>query len=401
MEAGKESKLLLFTASWCNPCKELKQWLADRDIHIDNVDIDTDNELIYKHGIKKVPSLLKDDGTVLVGREQIKPFLQPEKVRMQTYKEAYTFDYPQAIEFAETQEEIFWTANEINVEKDLQDMKVNMTEAEQHGVVTTLKLFTLYELVAGNEYWGGRFKRMFPRHDIRQMAATFAYTELGIHAPFYNKINQALHLDTDEFYTDYVNDPVLAARMEFVESLVGGDDDLLSIGAFSLVEGAVLYSAFAFLKHFQANGKNKLLNVISGINFSVRDENLHCEGGAWAFKQLLAEKKAAGHAVDEDFLYNRLLEAAHILVAHENHIIDKLFEKGDIEGICKEDLKTFVKSRVNTCLLNLGAPQPYEIEINPIAGWFYKDINMIKFGDFFAAVSSEYNRNWSEKGFVW
>ena len=122
--------------------------------------------------------------------------------RMQTPKEAYTFDYPQSIELAETQEDVFWGANEIDVDKDIQDMLVNMTEAEQHGVITTLKLFTLYELVAGNEYWGGRFKRMFPRHDIRQMAATFAYVELGIHAPFYNKINKALNLDTEEFYTD-------------------------------------------------------------------------------------------------------------------------------------------------------------------------------------------------------
>ena len=169
------------------------------------------------------------------------------KVRMQTYKEAYTFDYPMAIEFAEAQEDVFWTAREIEVSKDIQDMRVNMTPAERHGVITTLKLFTMYELQAGHEYWGGRFKRMFPRHDIRQMASTFAYTELGIHAPFYNKINIALNLDNDEFYTDYVNDPVLADRMKFVEQVVNHKSDLVSIGAFSLIEGAVLYSAFAYL----------------------------------------------------------------------------------------------------------------------------------------------------------
>ncbi len=324
-----------------------------------------------------------------------------DKVQMQTYKEAYTFDYPQAIHFAETQEEIFWTANEIDVDKDIQDMLVNMTEAEQHGVITTLKLFTLYELVAGNEYWGGRFKRMFPRHDIRQMAVTFTYTELGIHAPFYNKINKALNLDTDEFYTDYVNDPVLKERMDFVDDLVSHECDLTSIGVFSMVEGAVLYSAFAFLKHFQANGKNKLLNVISGINFSVRDENLHCEGGSWAFKQLLHEKLEAGEDVDLPALTKRLTDAARKLADHENRIITMLFEKGNIEGINKEDMKTFVRSRINTCLGNLDIGPIFNVRENPIAEWFYKDINMIKFGDFFAAVSSEYNRNWREKGFKW
>ncbi|ASL24401.1 putative ribonucleotide reductase, small chain [Alteromonas phage vB_AspP-H4/4] len=323
------------------------------------------------------------------------------KVRMQTYKEAYTFDYPMAITFAEAQEDVFWGANEIEVDKDVHDILVNMTEAERHGVITTLKLFTLYELVAGNEYWGGRFKRMFPRHDIRQMAATFAYTELGIHAPFYNKINKALGLDNDEFYTDYVNDPVLKSRMDFIDSMVDHEDDLTSIGAFSMVECAILYSSFAFLKHFQARGKNKLLNVVSGINFSVRDENLHGEGGAWSFKQLLAEKLEAGHEVDVAALQERLIKVAHTLYEHECIIIDMIFSKGEIEGVSANDMKLFVKSRLNMCMDNLDMHPVFNNTENTTETWFYKDINMIKFGDFFVSVPSEYNRNWKERRFAW
>lgn len=322
---------------------------------------------------------------------------------MQTYKEAYTFDYPAPIEMAEAQEKIFWTANEINVDKDIMDMRVNMTDAEQHGVITTLKLFTLYELVAGNEYWGGRFKRMFPRHDIRQMAATFAYTELGIHAPFYNKINKALHLDNDEFYTDYVNNPVLKARMEAVESFVNHDDDLVSIGAFSMVEGAVLYSAFAFLKHFQTRGKNKLMNVVRGINFSVRDENLHCEGGAWAFKQLLREKQLQEE--ENDLVYSTLetdiYAVARELYHHECQIVNMLFSEGDIEGITKPQLKNFVASRLDICLGNLGFKPLFKPPSNPIGEWFYKDINMVKLNDFFTGIDSSYNRDWNTEGFTW
>lgn len=320
---------------------------------------------------------------------------------MQTYKEAYTFDYPPAIVIAEAQEKIFWTANEINVDKDIMDMRVNMTEAEQHGVITTLKLFTLYELVAGNEYWGGRFKRMFPRHDIRQMASTFAYTELGIHAPFYNKINKALHLDNDEFYTDYVNDPVLAERMTAVESFVNHKDDLVSIGAFSMVEGAVLYSAFAFLKHFQTRGKNKLMNVVRGINFSVRDENLHCEGGAWAFKQLLKERIDAGHKVDSKELMTSLHNVAKELYRHECLIVDKLFSQGTIEGVDAHSLKQFVASRLDICLGNLGIEKLFVETENAIEKWFYKDINMVKLNDFFTGIDSSYNRDWDTEGFAW
>jgi ribonucleoside-diphosphate reductase beta chain len=322
-------------------------------------------------------------------------------VRMQTFKEAYTFDYPVAIEAAEAQEKVFWRAGEIEVAKDLQDMKVNMTAAAVHGVVTTLKLFTLYELVAGNEYWGGRFKRMFPRHDWRQAASTFAYVELGIHAPFYNKINKVLNLDNDEFYTDYVNDPVLRARMEFIDSIVNHKDDLISVGAFSMVEGGILYSAFAYLKHFQQGTKNELLNVVRGIDFSVRDENLHAELGARAFRTLLAEKIQAGHRVDVDGTYRKLYDLGSILYQHECRIIDMVFELGAIDGIRAVDMKEFVKSRINLCLENLNGDKLFKVGYNPIADWFYKDINAVKLGDFFVGVDSSYNRNWSERGFSW
>ena len=323
------------------------------------------------------------------------------KTRMQTFKAAYTFDYPVAIEAAEAQEKVFWRANEIEVAKDLQDMKVNMSEAAVHGVITTLKLFTLYELVAGNEYWGGRFKRMFPRHDWRQMASTFSYVELGIHAPFYNKINKLLNLDTDDFYTDYVNNPVLKARMEFIDRIVNHKNDLISVGAFSMVEGGILYSAFAFLKHFQTGTKNELLNVVRGIDFSVRDENLHSEGGARAFLTLLNEQRRMGIEVSDATLQYRFHKLGKELYEHESEIIRMIFEKGEILGITAEDMRTFVKSRINLCLQNLGIPPLFSINSNPIADWFYNDVNAVKLGDFFVGVDSSYNRNWSEARFAW
>jgi ribonucleotide reductase beta subunit family protein with ferritin-like domain len=71
--------------------------------------------------------------------------------------------------------------------------------------------------------------------------------------------------------------------------MVNHENDAVAIAAFSLIEGVILYSSFAFLKHYQSQGKNKLANVVRGINFSVRDENLHSLAGAWAFKLKVQE----------------------------------------------------------------------------------------------------------------
>lgn len=324
-------------------------------------------------------------------------------VKILTPTRSYVTHYPEAVKFAETQESIFWTANEISVEKDIQDMRVNMTEAERHGVITTLKLFTLYELVAGDEYWLGRIKDTFQRPEIQRMAATFGFFELNVHAPFYNKLNEALMLNTEEFYNDYISTPVLKSRMDFIDRIVGNPDPLISLGAFSLVEGAVLYSSFAFLKHFQTKGKNKLLNVTRGINFSVRDENLHALAGSWLYRSLRDELIKAGEC-SSDYLgmvHRTLQSLSEHVYLHEQQIIDVIFEKGEIEGITAEQMKTFVKGRINLCLSHLGIDPVFEVKNDIISEWFYDNINMVSFGDFFVGINSEYNRSWDQAGFKW
>jgi aspartate aminotransferase-like enzyme len=99
-----------------------------------------------------------------------------------------------------------------------------------------------------------------------------------------------------------------------------------------MVEGAILYSSFAFLKHFQAKGKNKLRNVVRGINFSVRDENLHAEGGAWLYRTLKQEMDDCDrlntiemNQSDREYLIEK---AARELYEHECRIIDMIFEEG-------------------------------------------------------------------------
>jgi len=321
--------------------------------------------------------------------------------RITEKKTAYVFDYPEAAKFAETQMDIYWLPTEIAVEKDVQDLRANMTPAEAHGVITVLKLFTLYELIVGNEYWGEKIKKAFPRPDIEFMSTTFGFVEIGIHARFYNRINEAMMLNTEEFYNSYISDPVLSERIDFVNSVADDTSNLpLAVGAFSMLEGAVLYSSFAFLKHFQSDGKNKLVNVCRGINFSVRDENLHATAGAWLFNTLVSEMEMLPDARAE--LDAQLVATAHRIALHEDRIIDMIFEKGEIEGINADDLRMFVRSRLNACLENLGVDKPFEIGENPIADWFYKGINMYQLHDFFTGVGSEYNRAGAEESdFNW
>lgn len=166
-----------------------------------------------------------------------------------------------------------------------------------------------------------------------------------------------------------------------------------------MVEGVILYSSFAFLKHYQSQGKNKLMNVVRGINFSVRDENLHAEASAWAFKYLCSKSNIQGEGLKE--IENKVRSVAKVILEHEVKIISMLFEKGKIEGITQHQLENFVMSRINHCLKQLGFRKEYDITYDPISSWFYKGINDYQFNDFFSGQGKEYNRNWSELDFTW
>ena len=323
-------------------------------------------------------------------------------VRMQTPKSTFTVDYPEAVEFMNQQQSIYWPHFEVKVHKDKQDFMVNLTPAEKHGAITTLQLFTQYEFIIGNEFWLNFVMRKFPRPaDIQPMAATFGAVELGIHQFFYKTLNEELGLATDEFYLAYTKDPDLKARIDFLTETLEEQDDLRALGAFTFGEGAILYSSFAYLKHFQSSGKNKLVNVVSGINFSARDEHLHSLAAAWLFRTLLNEKRKAGEITPEEeaSLKADIIAAGHTVLEHEKIIIRKIFEKGPIDGITAHQLEEFAKHRINLCLNNLGYESIFEIKNTIIEDWFYKGITGYSSNDFFNSKGNQYSRDWNLEGF--
>ena len=217
------------------------------------------------------------------------------KTRIETPKDTYTIDYPQAVQAAQEQTKIIWFAEELGVEKDENDIRTKCTEGERHGITTVLKLFTQYELMlGGEEFWGSKVTKMFPRPEIERMAATFSFVELGIHAPFYDLINKTLGIATDEFYSSWQQDDVMRDRVAFIEKYAQSEDALEATAAFSFMEGVVLFSNFAFLKSFNVGGFNLIPHITAGIDGSAKDENYHSMASAWLFNQCLKEREQLG-----------------------------------------------------------------------------------------------------------
>lgn len=321
-----------------------------------------------------------------------------KKARVQEHTDSYIERYPAFVELAEIQlNKAFWRQAEIIVEKDIQDMRVHLTQAEHWAVVTNLSAFLRYELFIGDEYWGGRVAKAFPRPEIKRMAAAFACIELAVHAPFYDKINKALNLADDEFYSEYKTNQSFKGRLRFIHKTIEQEDDLKSLAGFVFMEGSVLYSSFALFKHFQSNGKNKLTNVVRGINQSAIDENLHAVAGATLFRTAIEEGEYTPEYLAD--LKDCVEKMAVEVVEHETAILMQTFEKGEIDGYSFSDGLNFVKHRVDWCLTSMGFDAIFNPESNPVAEWFYPAVTRYISNDFFTGMGREYNSDWNMVAF--
>lgn len=313
--------------------------------------------------------------------------------------DSYVTKYPWAVEFARKQQDIFWPAEELGVEEDEQDFRIGLNDAERHGVLTAQSILTQYELmIGGNELWGGKISQLFPRPEIQRMAACFANVELNSHAPFYAIGNEVLGVATDEFYSQWKQDPVFSERIKFIEACASSDNALLVTAALAFMEGAVLFSVFGFFKGFNSRGFNLIPHFVSGIDGSAKDENFHSLASAKLHNVCKAERIQAGNHSEkqEAILRTQVLCMAEQVYAHELAIIDKLFEVPGNRVVTKYELIHFLKDRINVVLDRLGHPPMFDIEKGIISGWFYQQLSTVKVSDFFATTQLQYTRNWAK-----
>ena len=321
------------------------------------------------------------------------------KTRIETPKDTYTIDYPQAVQAAQEQTKIIWFAEELGVEKDENDIRTKCTEGERHGITTVLKLFTQYELMlGGEEFWGSKVTKMFPRPEIERMAATFSFVELGIHAPFYDLINKTLGIATDEFYSSWQQDDVMRDRVAFIEKYAQSEDALEATAAFSFMEGVVLFSNFAFLKSFNVGGFNLIPHITAGIDGSAKDENYHSMASAWLFNQCLKEREQLGliDSHGKQNLRKKIKRIAEKVYEHEESLCKRIFEKGNIRTITEEEILDFIKDRINMVLSYLNIKPLYEKETGVVTEWFYSQLNSFKYSDFFQSQQLQYVRSWKK-----
>lgn len=307
--------------------------------------------------------------------------------------------YPTAKAIMEEQQDKTWTAQEIPVEKDIQDYRHVLSPSQLNLVTITLQLFVEIEQKVG-EVWE-QIASWYPHSEIEGCCSEISRMEKSVHAFFYQKMSDTLNIDPEDTARNQQTIQVLKSKLEFLTAITKNlsSNKQLSLATVAMIEQVLLFSNFAMLKSFQANGNNYIKNTITGVDFVVQDEQIHGNFAAYLFTTNLAENSKLG-LFDETQLKLDIFKVLGEVVTHEDAVIDYVFNGVDsINGITADQLKTFVRARANETLTLLGYQAEYDLQANPIADWFYRGSKSIKNHDFFAGITNQYRRSWKTENF--
>ena len=309
------------------------------------------------------------------------------------------FEYPQAYDYWLKQQQAHWLHTEVPMANDVTDWKSNMKPYEKNVVGQILKGFAQTETIV-NDYWSTLVTKWFRKPEVIMMGTTLGSSET-IHAEAYSLLNEQLGLDDfSEFMEDEATMNKIEALMEVRDSHDKPDwhKRAVSLAIFSaFTEGVNLFSSFAVLLSFKM--RNKLKGIGQIVEWSVRDESLHSEAGCWLFRTLMKEHPE----FKTPKLEADIREAATAAIELEFGFIEKVFEMGDLENLTKDELKNFIKHRVNTKMGDLGLkPLVPSSEIDKGAlktmKWFDAVIAGKQQTDFFANRVTNYSKghlDWS------
>jgi len=305
------------------------------------------------------------------------PLLEESK----TYK---PFQYPWAVDYAIASEKAHWGEWEAKLADDVaQWNNGKLTDIERNHITQILRLFTQSDVQVGTNYLESYIPK-FKNNEIRAMLSSFANREF-VHQRSYALLNDTLGLPEEEFST-FLEYKQMADKIEFMADIdVNSYAGLAKAVARSVInEGMSLFSAFVMLLNYQRFGKMKGMCEI--VEWSIRDETMHCEGMVKLFRTFCEEHPKI---VTDEFkadVYQMVRDAVDL----EDKVIDLAYDLGSVDGLTKGEVKEYIRYIADRRLIQLGLKGNYKVKENPLP-W----VDWIVAGDshknFFEGVVTDYN----------
>jgi ribonucleoside-diphosphate reductase beta chain len=301
------------------------------------------------------------------------------------------YEYPELSQYKEAIQHSYWLHTEFNYTSDIQDFKVNVSDAERNVIKNAMLAIAQVE-VAVKSFWGDLYRRL-PKPEIGSVGYTFAESEVR-HHDAYSHLLEILGLN--EEFEKIESIPELFQRVDYLTKGVvlarTGDnkDYALSILLFSLfIEHVSLFSQFLIIMSF-----NKHRNIFKGmsnvIEATSKEEQLHGLFGIELIKTIRNEHPEWF----DDKLDSLVVQACKESYKSEEIVVDWIYESGDLDFLPKATVKEFIKNRLNNSLRSVGYSPIFDVDEAAIEAteWFEDELLTTKHVDLFVKRSVNYSK---------
>ena len=301
------------------------------------------------------------------------------------------YEYPHLYEYVPAIRHSYWIHSEFNFTSDIQDFKIQLTDSERSAIKNTMLAISQIE-VAVKSFWGDIYHRI-PKPEIGSVGSTFAESEVR-HADAYSHLLEILGLNSE--FKALKKKPAIMKRVQYLETALKNsksDDDkeyAEAILLFSLfIEHVSLFSQFLIIMAFNKH-KNMLKGISNVVEATSKEEQIHGDFGIDLIKILQNEHPEWFTSEYKTYIQNVCKEAFEA----EQHVVDWIFENGELDFLPKAVINEFLKNRFNKSLESIGIDSVFEIDETLVSEteWFDDEIIGTKHGDFFVKRSINYSK---------
>jgi len=301
------------------------------------------------------------------------------------------YEYPQLYEYVPAIRHSYWIHSEFNFTSDIQDFKSRLSAPEQSAIKNTMLAISQIE-VAVKSFWGDLYHRI-PKPEIGSVGSTFAESEVR-HADAYSHLLEILGLNSE--FKALKKKPAIMKRVQYLETALKNsksDDNkeyAEAILLFSLfIEHVSLFSQFLIIMAFNKH-KNMLKGISNVVEATSKEEQIHGDFGIDLIKILQNEHPEWFSSEYKTYIQNVCKEAFEA----EQHVVDWIFENGELDFLPKAVINEFLKNRFNKSLESIGIDKVFEIDEKLVSEteWFDDEIIGTKHGDFFVKRSINYSK---------
>lgn len=301
------------------------------------------------------------------------------------------FSYPQCEEFTDAINNSYWTHKEWNFTTDVQQFHTELDDYQREIVKKCLLLISQIE-VSVKTFWG-KLHDHLPLPEINMVGSTFAESEVR-HERAYSHLLETMGLN-DEFEKIY-DIPVIIDRHNYLKKYKDFANARIeanfikSIVLFSLfIENVSLFSQFFIIMSF--NKHRKMLKDINNVVAATsKEEAIHGQFGTFLINQIREEHPEFFNDEFKDLIV-KYCEKAY---KAEEKVLDWIFDNGDTDFIKKDQVKEFVKDRLNQSLVGIQLDPIFEVDKEEIlkTDWFNEELYSDTHVDFFDQRPTAYSR---------